>query len=206
MNRLRFQIAWVVIFFLTSPPANSTTRSAIAFVTGTVSVNGNTVTRSIPVFAGDHLRTGVEAAVVLHLSGSTVQLSENSDAHYQGERLVLTSGVAQVRGPECVDSGPFRIQAVGNAMFRIARTGTQTKIEVVDGQVKISRGKNSLTVIGQGEHEFLDDDSLASVGGTAIGRKLATGLMGGGAGAGVAGWMNGKRQQHPISRKSPTEP
>jgi len=155
-------------------------RSAVAIVPGEVAVNGSAVRRSTPVFDGDRLTTGANAGVLLHLKGATVQLSANS-VRYRGERLELASGTAQVRGMEAIVSGPFTIEATGNSYFRIERTGAQMRLAVLDGKVKVTREKNSVTVADRNVLLFADDDPIAAVLRSSTPKEIVAGASGGGA-------------------------
>jgi ferric-dicitrate binding protein FerR (iron transport regulator) len=198
--------ATLVVLCLASLLAHTASRSAVAIVLGDVALNGNSVTRSTPVFDGDRLTTGTNAGVLLHLKGATVQLSSNSDVRYRGERLELASGTAQVRGMEAIVSGPFTIEAAGNAYFRIERAGAQSKLAVLEGKVKVTRGKNCVTVADRDVHLLADDDPIAAVGRSSLPKEMAAGASGGAAGAAITNWMNRGKNQMSVSRKSPAEP
>jgi hypothetical protein len=201
---LKFAAVWFVS--LTSLFAHSTTRTAVLIASGEVSVNGASIRRSTTVFEGDRLITGANAGVLLHLRGATVQLSESSDARYEGESLSLVSGAALIRGREIVIAGPFLIAAVDEADFRVERSGTTTKLSILKGQLKVTRGKKSMLLAGPGEQQFSDDDAIAAMRRRPAVREVTAGAAGGASGAAVTGWM--KRGNNPpgVSRKSPSEP
>jgi ferric-dicitrate binding protein FerR (iron transport regulator) len=204
--RKAFRNATVCLICFGSLLAHAASRSAVAIVMGDVSLNGNSVSRSTPVFDGDRLRIGTNAGVLLHLREATVQLSANSDVRYNGERLELASGTAQIRGTEAIVSGPFVIEAAGNAQFRIERNGDQTRLAVLEGKVKVRRGKNSLMVEDRSDHVFSDDEAISAVRKLALPKTMAAGASGGAAGAAVTNWMNRGKKQSSVSRKSPAEP
>jgi hypothetical protein len=195
-----------VLISLSSLSAFPIPKSAMAIVSGDVSVNGSLVKRSMPVFEGDRLRTGADSGVLLNLHGATVQLSANSDARYEGDRLALRSGSALVRGIEAVVSGPFTISAVGAAQFRIERSGVQTRLSILDGRVRVKRGKESLLLSGVGERQFSDEDRIGTMRRRPIIRDVAAGAAGAAMGTTATGWMKRGNNSPSISRKSPTEP
>ena len=206
MPRKTLYLAAVCLVCLTSLSSYSATKTAVLIASGEVSVNGASIRRSTTVFEGDRLTTGANAGIMLHLRGATVQLSESSDARYEGEKLALVSGAAVIHGHETVVAGPFLIASVDSANFRIERSGTTTKLSIVKGQLKVTRGKNSIVLAGPGERQFSDDDTIGTLRRHSAVREVAAGAAGGASGAAVTGWM--KRGSNPpsVSRKSPTEP
>jgi ferric-dicitrate binding protein FerR (iron transport regulator) len=206
MRKVAFRNATICLLCLASLVAHAASRSAVAIVMGDVSVNGNSVSRSTPVFEGDRLRLGTNAGVLLHLRGATVQLSSNTDVRYRGEQLELASGTLQIRGTEAIVSGPFTIEAAGDAQFRIERNGAQTRVAVLEGKVKVRRGKNLVMVEDRSDHVFSDDEPVVTARKSALPKEVAAGASGGAAGAAVTNWMNGRKKQGSVSRKSPAEP
>lgn len=206
MLRMTLKFAAVYILCLSSLLAYSATKTAVVIASGEVSVNGISVRRSTTVFEGDRLTTGANAGILLHLRGATVQLSESSDARYEGEKLSLVSGATLIHGKEIVSAGPFLIAAVGEADFRIERSGTTTTLSILKGQLRISRGKNSIVLGGPGKRQFSDDDTLATSRRHSAVGEVAAGAAGGASGAAVTRWM--KRGENPpgVSRKSPSLP
>ena len=206
MLRITFRFVAICSVSLTSLFAYSATKTAVLIASGEVSVNGASIRRSTTVFEGDRLSTGAKAGVLLHLRGATVQLSESSDARYEGEKLSLVSGAALIHGHEMVVAGPFLIAAVGQANFRIERSGTTTRISLLEGQLKITRGKNSMILSGPGAQQFSDDDTITTSRRHSAVREVAAGSAGGASGAVVTGWMKHGSNPPSVSRKSPSEP
>jgi hypothetical protein len=202
---LKFSSIVVVIVALSFLSAFPSMRSGIAIATGDVSVNGSSVRRSMAVFEGDRLRTGADSGVLLNLRGATVHLSANSDARYEGDRLALRSGSARVRGTEAVVSGPFTISAVGAAQFLIKRSGAHTRLSILDGTVKVTRGKESLLLSGIGERLFSDEDTIGGLGRVSVTREVGVGVAGA-AGGVFTGWMKHGSTSPSISHISPSVP
>ncbi len=206
MPRTTLYLAAVCFVGFTCLSAYSTTKTAVLIASGEVSVNGASIRRSTTVFEGDRLTTGANAGIMLHLRGATVQLSESSDARYEGEKLALVSGAALIHGHETVVAGPFLIEAMGEANFRIERSATTTKLLISAGQLKVRRGKNSMILAVPGERQFSDDDTIVAMRRRTVIAEVGAGAAGGASGAAMTGWM--KRGSNPpsVSRKSPTEP
>jgi hypothetical protein len=201
---LKFAAVWFVC--LSSLLAYSAVKTAVLIASGEVSVNGASIRRSTTVFEGDRLTTGANAGVMLHLRGATVQLSESSDARFEGEKLSLVSGAALIHGSESVIAGPFLIVAMNDANFRIERSGTITKLAILKGRLKVTRGKSSMVLDGAGERQFSDEDTITNVGRRPVVRQAAVGAAGGASGAAVTGWMKQGNNAASVSRKSPSQP
>lgn len=201
LKTIRAAVACLILSSLLAYPEAKT---AIAIASGEVSVNGSSVKRSTSVFEGDRLRTGSNGGVLLHLRGATVQLAENSDVQYDGERLSLLAGSAVVRGTETLISGPFVIAPSGDGQFHIERTGIVTKLSIVSGKVKVTKGKKSLLLSGEGERSFSDQDEIGVVAKAAVSKDIAAGAAGGAAGAAVSKWMAAGSKSKCISHQSPS--
>jgi hypothetical protein len=198
--------AVVYIVCLTSLLTFAATKTAVLIASGEVSVNGASVRRSTTVFEGDRLITGANAGLLLHLRGATVQLSESSNARFEGEKLALVSGAALIRGKETVVAGPFLIAAMNDADFRIERIGTTTKLSIVRGRLKVARGKSSVVLAGPGERQFSDEDTIGTIRQHPVVRDVTVGAAGGASGATVTGWMKRGDNAPSVSHKSPIEP
>ena len=206
MLRVTLKLAVVCFICLSSLLTYAETKTAVLIASGEVSVNGASIRRSTTVFEGDRLITGPNAGVLLHLRGATVQLSESSNARFEGEKLSLVSGAALIRGNETVVAGPFLIAAMDDADFKIERIGTSTKLSILKGRLKVARGKNSVVLAGPGERQFSDEDTIGGIRQHGVIRGIAVGAAGGVSGATVTTWMQRPEYPSSISHKSPTEP
>jgi ferric-dicitrate binding protein FerR (iron transport regulator) len=204
MSRTTFSFAAVFFFGFSSLLGFTAERTAIALASGEVSVNGSSVKHSTAVFEGDRLRTGSNAGVLLHLRGATVQLAENSDVRYQGKRLSLLAGSALIRGAEAVASGPFLIAALEDGQFQIQRIGIMTKLSLLSGKVRVSKGKNSLIIAGSGERHFSDSDEIRAAAKISPAKEIGAGAAGGATGAAASRWMIRSSKSEDLSHKSPS--
>lgn len=178
----------------------------MAIAIGDVSLNGVSLVRSTNVLVGDHLVTGESSALILHSKGSTVQVAARSDLKYQGERLELGHGTIHVQGNELVASGPFSIRAVGSARFRVDRGEKQTTVAVMNGKVRVMRGKESFVLSDSGEHKFTDDDSLPAGHQPTLLREGTAGAAGGATGAVMSRWAKDRGLKTAVSKDSPAHP
>jgi len=203
MTRPSLKLPILILVLIVSTSSMASGLIAMAIAIGDVSLNGMTVARSTNVLVGDHLVTGESSALILHSRGNTLQVSAHSDLKYQGAKVELGFGTIHVQGNELVASGPYSIQAVGSARFRVDRRETQTTVAVLKGKVKINRGKGSFILTNPGEHNFRDDDSLPTVRQPALLRESAAGAAGGATGALVSRWAKDQGMKTGVSKNSP---
>ncbi len=202
------QTIGVIILALSAALADPTTSAAIATAIGEASLNGSVLTRSSAVLNGDRLATGPSAALVLHLSGSSIHIGPNSEALYRGTSLELLSGSAEVHGRESIITGPNTLTPAAESRFTVQRAAMQTVFHLLGGKLQLRRGKDTATITTPGLYTVQDDapaaplkhhvvtKTLPIAAGTAAGTSIV-----------IAHWLTRKQAATStscISAKSPT--
>ncbi len=188
--------------------ADAATNAAIAFPVGEASLNGTVLTRSSPVFDGDQLRTGRTSSLVLNLPGASVQVGPNSVVRYRGGVLELSSGTTRIAGAEGVLSGGITVSAAGPARYAVERSGIETAVSLISGELKLERGKEVVTISAPGTYSFRDDEPLSPVKKHGKALKVGIGAAAAGTAAIISRWLTGEDGSSTsgtcISNKSPS--
>lgn len=202
------QIIGAVILSLASAFADPGTSTAMATAIGEAFLNGNVVTRSSAVLSGDRLATGPSAALVLHLSGSSIHIGPGSEALYRATSLELISGSAEVHGRESILAGRHTLTPTTESRFTVQRARTQTALHLLSGRLQLRHGNDTSTITTPGDYTLQDDAPAPPVKRRAITKALPI-AAGTAAGASIviAHWLTGKAASTSttcISGKSPT--
>jgi len=137
------------------------TQAAMAYMQGSVRVNGRPVSHSIAVFPGDAIQTASGGAVSLALKGSSVVVPEGSAITFRENEVAVTAGSAQVR-----TSGGMSARLAGisvtpasakPATFEVAWKGQEVRITSVNGALAVSDGK-ATTLLESGQSLSLKAD------------------------------------------------
>lgn len=205
MKRTLVTIA-ILCFSLTLVISEPTANSAIAIAIGEVSLNGAMIVRSSPVLRGDRIKTGHNAAAILHANGVSLQVGPDSEIRYHGRKLDLLSGSAQVRGTEEVVSGQFVVSPEAGAQFQVERIETRLRISLIMGTIKVTHGKETTALSAKGNYLLEDKDPLSPVHGKHAAVKGVTLGAAGGAGVIISHWLTGRGGDGPHSPDAPGQP
>lgn len=207
MNRA-LQITGVVILSLASSLADPAPPAAIATAVGEATLNGSVLTRSSAILSGDCLATGPSAALILHLSGSSIHIGPGSEARYHATSLELISGTAEVDGHESIVTGKYTLTPAAESRFTVRRALTRTALHFLSGKLQLRRGNHIATITTPGDYTFEDDAPAPLVKGHAITKALpVTAGTTAGTSIVIAHWLTGKQASTStscISAKSPT--
>jgi hypothetical protein len=180
----------------------------MATAIGEAFLNGNVVTRSSAVLSGDRLATGPSAALVLHLSGSSIHIGPGSEALYRATTLELISGSAEVHGRESIVAAGYTLTPAAESRFTVQRGRTQTTLHLLSGKLQLRHGNGTSTIATPGDYTLQDDAPAPPVKHRGITKALP---ITAGAAAGtsivIAHWLTGKEASTStscISGKSPT--
>jgi hypothetical protein len=203
------QTIGVVLLSFACSFADPTTGAAIVTAIGEVSVNGNPLPPSSPIFAGDRLATGTSSALMVSLQGSSVRIGPSSHALYRGAILELLSGAVDIRGREVVVSGSFTVTPLRQSQFSVQRASTRTSLHLLSGTLKLSRGKESTIIAAPADYNLQDDQPIPAAkagSGTRV-LPLAAGAAAG-ASVVISHWLTNKETTSAtstcVSGKSPT--
>lgn len=110
--------------------------AAMLYATGNAMLNGNAVSRSSAVFAGDKIQTSQNSSASLNLNGSTVLVPANTAIEFKGDGILLQSGsvtISTTSGLKAevgaltiaprTSSAKFEIRAEKGDVFIAARSG-----------------------------------------------------------------------------------
>lgn len=140
------------------------TNAAMAYIQGSASVNGRTVSDSVAVFPGDAIQTGSRSAASISLKGSSVLVTENSSVTFGNTELSLTSGTAQVRTSQGMKARVASISvtpvSAKPAAYEVVRQGAEVRITAVNGSLTVSDGK-ATTLLESGKSLTLSADGKA---------------------------------------------
>ena len=140
------------------------THAAMAYIQGSASVNGRTVSDSVAVFPGDAIQTGSRSAASISLKGSTVLVTENSSVTFGDTELSLTSGSAQVRTSKGMTARVASISvtpvSAKTSAYEVVRRGAEVRITAVNGSLSVSDGK-ATTLLESGKSMTLQADGKA---------------------------------------------
>lgn len=206
MNRALLTIG-VVILSLTFSFADPAPTAAIATAIGIAFVNGNAVKHSGAVLDGDRLTTGRSAALILHLSGSSIHIGPSSEARYHSTALELISGSVEVQGREAIVAGSCTVSPNADSRFTVQHDGAQITLHLLHGSLRLSHGKAVTTLTVPGEYTFHDDAPALALKPRVITRALPI-AAGGAAGTSVviSHWLTAKdaaASASCVSGKSP---
>jgi len=133
---------------------------AMLYSHGTALLNGNTISRSSAIFAGDLVQTTPDSVANINATGSSVLVLNESLVEYQGNTLKLEHG-----GVTISTSKLLATQAGSVKVSPVASVWTEFEVRDVDGKVHILARKGDLTVkddsgtttLAQGQETTRDD-------------------------------------------------
>lgn len=173
------------------------TNAAMLQASGHVSLNGVDAEHSSAVFAGDKIQTPSNGLVTLTSKGSTVLVGPSSQLVYQGSRLELASGTAEVTTDRAMKTQVQKLlitpAAAGRSSYRVALNDGHLLIAALHGPLKISDGANADTLVAEGETATVADPADPQGGatpgastGVGINKKKAAIILGAGAAVAAA--------------------
>ena len=133
---------------------------AMLYSHGTALLNGNSISRSSAIFAGDLVQTNADSVANINATGSSVLVLNESLVEYQGNTLKLEHGGVTV------STSKLLATRAGSVMVSpVADAWTEFEVKDVDGKVQILARKGDLTVkddsgtttLAQGQETTRDD-------------------------------------------------
>jgi hypothetical protein len=127
----------------------ATEPGALATPSGSVTLNGNALSRESAVFPGDRIGT-TDGAVALTLAGSSVQVGPKSSVVFSSNQLTVASGGIKVETTKGM-SGQIRnlnLQPAGNAksVYTVAERNGKILIAALQGSLSINDGHQLMTL------------------------------------------------------------
>jgi hypothetical protein len=149
----------VVVFPITLLAADLP--GAMLYSHGTALLNGNSISRSSAIFAGDLVQTSADSVANINAAGSSVLVLNESLVEYQGTTLKLEHG-----GVTVSTSKLLATQAGSVKVSPVASVWTEFEVRDVDGKVQILARKGDLTIkddngtttLAQGQEATRDDN------------------------------------------------
>jgi len=148
-DRLRFLTSLLCLVLLPFAILADDTK-AILTPTGQVSINGKAVSKPTPIFEGDKIQTGADAAAAISSPGSTTNLGANSSLNYSsksigfgcGNLTIASNGTpltAVVNGIEVsLGSQPAQVQ--------ISDSGGVLLVKTVSGSAQVKEAGTASTL------------------------------------------------------------
>ena len=166
---------------------------AMAYVHGTVKVNGSNVGDSSSVFAGDQIETAPSSAVSINRTGSSIAVNPDSKVKYEGSSIEVMAGSARIsttKGMAAQVGGLTITPKDGSAKFDVINTGNQVVIESHSGALSIDDGKQvTMLAAGvKGEYPMLAGGAAQAVPAT------------------INGFLNSNEPLYELSRTDGSEP
>lgn len=132
------------------------------YANGSAWVNGSTIPKSAPVFAGDLVQTQPDSSVHISSTGSSVMVLADSLVKFEGPAVELQHGAVRVTTSKglATRAGEVTVKPAGN-------TWTEFQVTDVDGTVQIAANKGDVTIqdqqgtttLQQGQQTTRDDTS-----------------------------------------------
>ena len=136
--------------------------SAMLYANGSAWVNGSSVPKSAPVFAGDLVQTRPDSSVHISSTGSSVMVLADSLVKFEGPAVELQHGAVRVTTSKglATHAGEVTVKPAGDGW-------TEFQVTDVDGTVQIAANKGDVTIqdqqgtttLQQGQQTTRDDTS-----------------------------------------------
>jgi ribosomal protein S9 len=159
---LRSTLSLVLALLLPLQVLAADAAPAMLYANGSAWVNGSTVPKSAPVFAGDLVQTRPDSSVHISSTGSSVMVLADSLVKFEGPAVELQHGAVRVTTSKglATRAGEVTIKPSGN-------TWTEFQVTDVDGTVQIAANKGDVTIqdqqgtttLQQGQQTTRDDTS-----------------------------------------------
>jgi ferric-dicitrate binding protein FerR (iron transport regulator) len=166
MRKVLFHtLVWTIVLTLATAPAMADLNAAMLHAKGKATVNGNAVSNSQAVFAGDQVRTGKDSSATLTLAGSIVTLPSESGVVFGNNALAVNEGgvtITTSRGMT-VTAGGLRIQPADGqkGRFEVTQSGGRVRVSALQGRLAVSDGKQT-TMIEPGHQMTTAGSSLGN--------------------------------------------
>ncbi len=139
---------------------------------GTVTVNGSAISNSTTIFAGDKIQTAAASTATISAQGTMVQMSPNSSAIFNDNKLDLGCGSALVT----TSTGEV-VRVSGITITPAGQGATRFRVSQGDGTLKVTVEQGSAVVDDGSKHMLAAGQSFTHQGGGACG-PLATAPQG----------------------------
>lgn len=136
--------------------------SAMVYSNGSAWVNGASIPKSAPVFAGDLVQTQPDSSVHISSAGSSIMVLADSLVKFEGPAVELQHGAVRVATSQglATRAGEVTVKPAGNSW-------TEFQVKDVDGTVLIAANKGDVTIqdqqgtttLQQGQQTTRDDTS-----------------------------------------------
>lgn len=124
--------------------------NAMVHANGGVAINGNTITQSSVIFAGDKIQTQKDASAMISHRQSMVRLSADSSVIYEGSSVELNYGVAVIATKNGMVGRLAALSvspasASGAKFGLVSQKGTQA-IVALEGTLQITDGTHTVAL------------------------------------------------------------
>lgn len=145
-------VAWIMVLALPSSMVMADVASAMLNATGTVTVNGNPVSRSTAVFPGDRIQTAANGFATLTAEGSSVVMSKNSSLILYERQVDVGCGGAVIntmKGMSARAGNLLITPSSPNAKFEINQANGKLQVLTREGSVVVNNG-GAITAVAAG--------------------------------------------------------
>lgn len=167
--------------------------AGILYASGSVNVNGMSVSRSKAVFEGDVVRTDATSAGTLSYNGSSVLVNGSSSVAIAKNMILIRSGSAAVQTANGLSAQIGNVNVVPKAQtarFRVMHNGNSVTVVALEQDLSINNGTRSMALqagrtvtvplVDSALQSAKDDRSKASGGITEPQDSVTTATQGGG--------------------------
>lgn len=152
---------------LTCSLSAQNTGAAVIYATGSVYVNGSSLTNSGAVTAGDVIQTKDNGAANINAQGSSVVVDSNSIVRFKADGIALDRGGISVATGKAmpVSARDFRITPVSNdwTEYYVTRSGGSIGIIARKNDVTVNCGSSSNTRVREGQQiSRVDSDNCGA--------------------------------------------
>ena len=126
---------------------------AILQVSGTVQLNGASVSRPAVLFDADKVQTSDNSAASITQSGSSVLIGANSEISYSPQSLTLSTGSATITTSQQLGThiGAAYVQPTSaNSRFAVLQTPSKIQIAALEGNVAVRLASSKVVTLSAG--------------------------------------------------------
>lgn len=141
-------ITWIMLLLFPLATFAADTGVAIVYPDHAVKVNGAGVDRSQAVLEGDRLNTA-ESGATIAVSGATLQMGKDSDLVFRSRGPRVMGGSLAVTTSKALPAEVVNLHvepATQGARYLISQEGAKLVIAAMEGSVRVSDGKQTVTV------------------------------------------------------------
>ena len=141
-------ITWIMLFLFPLATFAADSGVAIVYPDHSIKVNGAGIERSQAVLEGDRLNTA-ESGATIAVSGATLQMGKDSDLVFRTRGPRVMAGSLAVTTSKALPAEVVNLRvepATQGARYLISQEGAKVVIAAMEGSVRVSDGKQTVTV------------------------------------------------------------